>query len=223
MTVIELHTKLIDLSFSTQYSIQSKKWVEYKKVQIEVATSAKHKKETLEKLVNKGKKDLKIIIKKKDKKAASRLVKKLKSYKKQTALTDKRLKHANHKAEICHNKAKLMKIKAVVKLAQHKKDAAHNKEQDDMTIEEIKLKMKTASRQKKNYLRWQWITIQNKKKNNDKIKIEMSKKIARVTKKLNRIKDKVNKKSLASQSGCAKIVGKAKQRSGKLVNSHKLD
>lgn len=83
--------------------------------------------------------------------------------------------------------------------------------------------MKTADNRKKNYLRWQWITLQNKKKNNDKIKIAMSKKIARVTKKLNRIKDKVNKKSLASQSGCAKIVGKAKFKSGKLVNSHKLD
>lgn len=223
MTVIEKHTKLIDLSFSSQYSIQSKKWIEYKQVQIEVATQAKHKKETIQRLVNKGKKDLKIIIKKNDKKAASRLVKKLKSYKKQKALTDKKIKRANHKAEVCHNKAKLMKIKAVVKLAQHKKDAAHNTEKDDATIEEIKLKMKTASNHKKNYLRWQWITIQNRKRNNDKIKIQMSKKIAKVTKKLNRIKDKVSKKSLASQSGCAKIVGKAKFKAGKLVNSHKLD
>jgi len=202
---------LIDLSYSDQFSIKSKKWVEYKKTQIEVATSAKHKKETLQKLVNKGKKDLKVLIfKKKDKKAAARLVKKLKSYKKQKALTDKKLKHANKKAELCHNKAKLMKIKAVIKLAQHKKDAAHNTEEDDETIESIKLKMKTASRRHKNYLRWQWITISNRKKNNNKIRLEMSKKIAIWTKKLNRIMDKVNKKSLASQSGCQKIVGKAK-------------
>jgi len=56
VTVIEKHTKLIDLSFSSQYSIQSKKWIEYKQVQIEVATQAKHKKETIQRLVNKGKK-----------------------------------------------------------------------------------------------------------------------------------------------------------------------
>jgi len=116
-----------------------------------------------------------------------------------------------------------MKVKAAVKFAQHKKDQAHKKENGQMSIEEIKLKMKTASRREKNYLRWQWINIQKMQKRNHKVKKQMAKKIAKDTKKLNKIKDKVNKKSLATQSGCHKIVGHAKQKSGKLLNSSKLD
>merc|ERR1712072_842376 len=112
VTVIEKHTKLIDLSFTTQFSIQSKKWSEYKKVNLEIAKSSKHKIETIEILISKGKTELKDILKKKDKKAASRLVKKLKSYKKQKSLEDKKRKRADHKADICHHKAKLMKVKA---------------------------------------------------------------------------------------------------------------
>jgi len=73
------------------------------------------------------------------------------------------MKKANHKAEICHNKAKLAKLKAEVKFAQHKKNQAHKKVTDSMTIEEIKLKLKTAGRREKNYLRWQWINYQKKK------------------------------------------------------------
>jgi len=51
----------------------------------------------------------------------------------------------------------------------------------------------------------------------------MAKKIAKETKKLNKIKDKVNKKSLATQSGCHKIIGKAKEQANKHLNSFKLD
>merc|ERR1711981_18302 len=79
VTVIEKHTKLIDLSFTTQFSIQSKKWSEYKKVNLEIAKSSKHKIETIEVFISKGKKELNDLIKKKDKKAAGLLVKKLKS------------------------------------------------------------------------------------------------------------------------------------------------
>lgn len=133
------------------------------------------------------------------------------------------MKKANHKAEICHNKAKLAKLKAEVKFAQHKKNQAHKKVTDSMTIEEIKLKLKTAGRREKNYLRWQWMNYQNKDKKNAKVKKAMSKKIAKATKKLNKIKDKVAKKSLADQSGCEKIVGHAKQKASKILNSAKLD
>jgi len=133
------------------------------------------------------------------------------------------MKKANHKAEICHNKAKLAKLKAEVKFAQHKKNQAHKKVTDSMTIEEIKLKIKTAGRRERNYLRWQWMNYQNKDKKNAKVKKAMSKKIAKATKKLNKIKDKVAKKSLADQSGCEKIVGHAKQKASKILNSAKLD
>merc|ERR1712124_155641 len=206
-----------------QYSIQSKKWVEYNKTNLAIASSAKENIESVKNLITKGKRELKVLLAKKDKKASATLVKKLKSLKKQKTLEHKKMKKANAKAEVCHHKAKLMKLKASVKFAQHKKDQAHTKENDDMTIEEIKLKIPTVGRREKNYLRWKWIQMQKNKKNNDKVKKAMAKKIAKKTKMLNKVKDKVNKKSLADQSGCHKIIGKAHQKASKMVNNSKLD
>jgi len=78
-TVIEKHTKLIDLSYSEQYSIQSKKWVEYKKNNLAIAKSAKHKIASVTKLLSKSKLELKALLAKKDKKATALQVKKMKA------------------------------------------------------------------------------------------------------------------------------------------------
>merc|ERR1712170_246447 len=58
VNVIEKHTKLIDLSYTTQFSIQSKKWSEYKKVNLEISKASKQKIETIEVFITKGKKEL---------------------------------------------------------------------------------------------------------------------------------------------------------------------
>jgi hypothetical protein len=223
INVIEVHTELIEISVSSQYSIQSRKFNESEKIHLEmVKTSEKHKKD-LKKSISKNKLELKTaLFTKKDKVASAKLVKKLKLLKKQVSHQDKKIEKSKKKAEVCQNKAKLMKAKASLKLSQHKKSNANKKTDDIQTIKRIKLEMLTAGRVKKNNLRWQWTVLERKMKANKHIGKKMGKKAVKDAKKVNKLKEKVERKSLSTKSGSKQIVLKAKASANKLLNQAKL-
>jgi hypothetical protein len=222
-TVIKQHTQLIELSYAKQHSIKAKKFTEKSKLHISMKKSAQKHKKDLNKAMLKHKLELKkVLFEKKDKKAAAKLVKKLKILKKSTRHQDKKIEKAKKKHELNICKAKLMKAKASLRVTQHKKNKANNDSEKHEKIKEIKIAMKTAGRKKRNFLRYKWTLLQRGLGKNKTIVKVMSKKEIKDLKKVNVQKDKCGRRSLAATSGSKKIIQKAKFKADKLINRSKL-